>query len=208
MAARKKKEKGKLSGLNANGKPNAYWRRFKERLDAYEEVEIKDWKDEHLLAHILRRYKNMMGVEFTLSYSGAPTKCKEMYCVRRMVHFLSDEENRVFQKEYIDWIFDDVIIPTKAVIHSIAYFYTTELILKFKKDRRKKNTVTRATSLPEDYGKIVSEMELDIDTYGDLAFANIALEQSPDDEDLKEYVELFSRLKGVGFDISVLSSFG
>lgn len=203
--ATRKKQAGKLSGLNADGTPNAYWRRFKERLEAYEETPVADWKEEHMLGHILKRYREFMDVDFALSYSGPPTKCKEIYCIRRMILALGADDGPTV-KQYIDWIFDTKIIPQKTTISSIAYFFTTNIVLTFKKDMRKLSRVTRATELPENYQNIAVGLELDVKTYGDLAFAKVALEDDPDNEDLTTYVTLFNELKSVGFDESTLNS--
>lgn len=204
MAA-KKRTAGKLSGLKEDGLPNAYWRRFKDRLDNYSNIEIVDWKEDQFLGHILKRYKDCMGVDFGLSYSGPPTKCKEIYCVRRMILTLGTEDP-VKIKDYIDWIYDTIIIPQKVTISSIAYFFTTNFILKFKQDSRKKNRITRVTILPENYKNIVLELDLDVNTYGDLAFAKIAMDNDPGNEAYDVYGELFGKLKNVGFDESVLGT--
>lgn len=201
----RKKTKGRLSGLKADGKPNAYWRRFKERLDSYSEVEVSDWKEEHFLAHTLQRYKDYMGIEFSLSYSGPPTKCKEIYCIRRVVLALGTEDPVVI-KQYIDWVFDTVIIPTKAVFYSIAYFFTTSFILKFKAERRRQSRITRTSELPSEVKNIATDLEIDIKTYGDLAFARVAINNDPENEELEIYSRLFVMLKDIGFDEKVLTS--
>lgn len=203
--ATKKKQQGKLSGLTVDGTPNAYWRRFKERLEAYEDVPVKDWKEEQMLGHIIKRYKDVMEVDFALSYSGPPTKCKEIYCIRRTLLALGSDDGPTV-KQYIDWIFDTKIIPQKITISSIAFFFTTNLILTFKKEMRRQNRITRATELPEEYINVASSLALDVKTYGDLAFAKVALEDDPDNTDLAMYSNLFINLKDVGFDDSILGS--
>jgi hypothetical protein len=203
--ATRKKQQGKLSGLTADGTPNAYWRRFKERLEAYEDTPVADWKEEHMLGHILKRYKDVMEVDFALSYSGPPTKCKEIYCIRRTILALGADDGPTV-KQYIDWVFDTKILPQKMTISSIAFFFTTNLVLTFKKEMRRQNRVSRASELPEAYRNVVAALSLDVKTYGDLAFAKVALEDDPNNEDLKAYSDLFGKLKENGFDESVLKS--
>jgi hypothetical protein len=203
--ATRKKQQGKLSGLTVDGTPNAYWRRFKERLEAYEEVPVKDWKEEQMLGHIIKRYKDVMEVDFALSYSGPPTKCKEIYCLRRTILALGADDGPTV-KQYIDWVFDTKIIPQKMTISSIAFFFTTNLVLTFKKDMRKQNRISRATELPKEYSDIAIAFELDVKTYGDLAFAKVALEDDPNNEDLSVYSNLFGKLREIGFDDIVLGS--
>lgn len=201
----RKKVKGKLSGLNADGSPNAYWRRFKERLDKYNETPPKEWTAEHVLGHILKRYKEQMGIDFALSYSGPPTKCKEIYCVKRTLLALGTEDGE-FAKNYIDWVFDTIIIPGKVTISSIAYFFTTNFVLKFKAEQRRRSRITRATELPSNIKTVVENLSLDVKTYGDLAFAKVAIEDDPENEELSMYFRLFTDLKTQGFDDTVLNT--
>jgi hypothetical protein len=193
------------SGLKLDHTPNAHWRKFKERLDNYDQTPPSQWTKEHILGHILQRYKDVVGVEFALSYSGAPTKCKEIFCIRRVLLRLGTEDGEV-AKKYIDWVFDTIIIPQKVTISSVAYFLTSNLVLKFKGEFRKQSRITRATKLPEPWGEVASNLSLDVKTYGDLAFAKLAMENDPYDDDLKAYFDLFRRLKEVGFDETMLSS--
>jgi hypothetical protein len=193
------------SGIKDDGDPNAYWRKFKDRLDSYADTPIANWKNEHFLGHILKRYKDEMKVDFGLSYSGPPTKCKEIYCVRRMVLALGTDNPHTI-KEYIDWVFDKNIIPSKVIISSIAFFFATGLILNFKAELRKRARITRATELPSEIQNLAVGLELDIRTYGDLAFAKVALEDDPENEDLDIYSHLFVQLREMGFDEDVLST--
>lgn len=193
------------SGLKLDHTPNAHWRKFKERLDNYDQTPVSEWKKEHILGHILKRYKDVVGVEFSLSYSGPPTKCKEIYCIRRILLQLGTEDG-VVAKKYIDWVFDNVIIPQKVTFNSIGYFLTTNLILKFKAELRRQSRITRATELPEQFKDVAYNLSLDVRTYGDLAFAKVAIDDDPENDNLKAYFELFMHLKEAGFDDAVLSS--
>ncbi len=195
----------KPSGIKDDGDPNAYWRRFKQRLDSYADIPLSDWKQEQILGHILKRWKDHAGMEYPLSYSGPPTKCKEIYCVRRTMLMLGTENPHIL-KEYVDWIFDTKIIPGKVELTSIAYFFVSGFILNFKAELRKRARISRATELPPEIQNVAIGLELDIRTYGDLAFAKVALEDDPENEELDIYSHLFIKLKEMGFDEDVLSS--
>jgi hypothetical protein len=197
-----KKEKGKLSGLKTDGTPNTYWRKFKERLEVYDNIPVSNWKDENFLGHILRRYKEVPGIvtDFALSYSGPPTKCKEIYCIRRMALTLGTEDPECI-KAYLDWVFDNIIIPGKVIISSVAYFFTNSFIISFKKDYRKDNVITRASKIPDNCFNIIQQSGLELSTYGDLAFAKLAIEQDPANEDYIPYIKLFEQLKNNGLDV-------
>jgi hypothetical protein len=206
MAAKKRKrKKGQLSGLKADGTPNAYWRRFKERLATYDQTPVDQWKDEQVLAHILRRYKDYTGIDFSLSHSGAPTKCQEMYCVRRMRIALGTEEGAIL-KQYVDWVFDNIIQPQNIDITSIAFFFTGKFVWKFKAELRKNSRITRSTELPPHYQAIAHELSANVTTYGELAFAKLAVDADPNNQAYSKYVNLFDKLKEVGFDDHILTN--
>jgi hypothetical protein len=196
------KRVGKLSGLKQDGLPNAYWRKFKERLNLYIETPIEQWKEEHFLGYILNKYKEQMDAEYPLSYSGPPTKSKEIYCIRRMILGLGTE-NPVIIKAYIDWVFETKI-QQKVIVSSIAFFFTTDFILKFKQFQRQKNKVTRVTQLPDNYKCLAESLEIEINTYGDLAFAKVAIENDPQNELYTPYQHLFAELVKLGFNEKLL----
>lgn len=200
MAETNKKIK-KPSGLKSDGTPNAYWRKFKERLDSYDSEAPSSWKAEDALAHILRRYRDYTGSDFSLSYSGPPTKCKEMFCVRRMIAHLGTEDGNTI-KNYIDWIYDKVIIDKNMDVESMAFFFHSSFISKFKAENRKKNKITRATLLSPRLAEAVQSFGLELSTYGDLAFAKMALDNDP--EDNEEYKPLFVKLDEIGFNEGIL----
>lgn len=200
-----KREKGKLSGLKADGKPNAYWRKFIQRLSDHDSLPVEEWKEEQFLGYIVKRYKDVENVDFTFSFSGSPSRCKEIYCIRRMLSILNiDDSTKV--KQYIDWVYDENIIPKKYSITSIGFFFTTNLILRFKQEMRKRNKITRATELPNNIQTLVKNLSLDVKTYGDLAFAKIAIEDDPNNEDLQIFSNLFFELKNQGFDNNILNN--
>lgn len=195
----------KIKGLNKDGTISLPWRKFKSRLDFYADDQIDNWNEYNFLGHILKRYKDYMGIEFTLSYSGAPSKCSEMYCVKRMILALAAPNNQTV-KDYIDFVFDTYVIPSKVTITSMAYFFTTNFIFDFKKKFRKDSVITRSTELPEKYKDIIDGLKVasGIDTYGDLAFVKLSIKEFPSSGDAKKYENMFDELKSVGFDDSIL----
>lgn len=191
----------KPSGIKKNGNPNAFWRRFKERLDNYDSVPVSEWGPENVLGHILRRYKERYNLEWTLSYSRPPTKCQEIYCVKRMISSLGTEDGAIL-KQYVDWMFDDYL--KKNSLNSLGLFFHRGMIGKFKTQYRKSNTVIRSTQLPAPYSEIVEGLGLPIYTYGDLAFAKMAVDGEPNE--YPDYVILLKRLQEAGFDNSLLDN--
>lgn len=195
----------RATGIKQDGAPNAWWRRFKERLDAYDSVPVDQWTAEHVLGHILKRYRDFYGVDFTLSYTRSPTKSSEMYCVKRMMAALGSESGEL-AKQYIDWVFDNAIEPKNTNIRSVAFFFTGTLILRFKSEYRKMMTITRTTPLPAEWVNIGVDLGVTISTYGDLAFAKMTLDYQDDEEVSGPYLDLFRKLKDKGFDPKVLEN--
>jgi hypothetical protein len=201
--ARRKGQIGKLSGLNKDGNPNAHWKKFKERLSKYNETSVSDWKPEHALGHFIYRYQAHYDVDFTYSYSGAPGRSSEMYSIKRVIASLGTDSGEMI-KDYIDWAFDKVIIPRKIQLSSIGFLFSVNLIRQFKAVYKKNKRISRTTQLPEQYETIASDLKVPVYTYGDLAFAKMAIDSSPDD--YPEYQTLFRQLRDNGFDDSVLNT--
>jgi hypothetical protein len=193
----------KIKGLKEDGSISGPWRNFKARLDLYADVPISEWNEYNFLGHILKRYKDYMGMEFSLSYIGAPSKSKELYCIKRMVLYLGSSDNQTI-KDYIDFVYNSYIIPGKVSVSSLAYFFTANFMFEFKKKLRRDSKITRATKLPDSYKNILENLSIDVNTYGDLAFAKIAIDNDPGNNDLAIYSKMFNELKNIGFDDSVL----
>lgn len=196
----------KPSGLKRDGTPNSSWRKFKERLEIFDKIPLKEWKYEEVLGYIFKRYSSIYDIDFSLSYSGPPSKCSEIYCIKRMMSVLGTEDPKM-SKDFIDWTFDTIIIPKKMQIESLAFFFTTKLIREFKSKFKKSKKITRSTQVPSSIEKIIEDMGFDdIVTYGDLAFAKKAIEMNPDNQAYKPYFKLFDELGNSDFDIKILES--
>lgn len=190
----------KPSGLKNDGTPNVAWRKFKERLEEFDKTPPENWAPEHILGYLLDRYQSVYEMSFSLSYSGPPSKCSEMYCVKRMLTTIGTEKGNL-AKEYVDWVFEKKIIPNKIAIKSLAFFFTSGLCNEFKSVFKKRNKITRSTQLPQYLLDITNKLQLN--TYGDLAFAKLALDSDPEREDLNN---LFRELENAGFNEMVLQA--
>lgn len=194
----------KPSGIKNDGTPNVPWNKFQKRLSVYNLASIQDWKPEHFLGHILKRYIDVYGINYSLSYSGPPSKCSEIYCIKRMMSFLGGENpDPLMVKEYIDWTYDSIIIPKKMQVESLALFFSSKLIREFKSKYKKSKKITRSTTIPPQYQDFIHGLGYDdISTYGDLAFIKMALDQSQDYN--QDYRNLFIELTSRGFDTGQL----
>lgn len=203
MAKRKVTKIRKVKGINQDGTPNAFWKKFKAKLALYDQEPVSDWTEVNLLGHLLKRYRDYMGTEYTFQYNSAPGKCRELYCIKRTISLLDINDNQKI-KDYIDFVYDTYIIPSKVTINTLAYFFTANFIFEFKKKLHQASIVRRTSELPPPYKKVLSDLGIDLATYGDLAFAKVAIDNDPNNSDLGTYVSMFSELKTIGFDIGVL----
>jgi len=190
----------KLSGLKADGTPNAYWRRFKERLATFDQTPLDEWGEEQILGYLLKRLSDHYKIEFALSYQGAPTKSPEMYCVRRMMYFVGSQKGWII-KDYIDWVFDTIIAPQKTKVDTLAFFFTKKICQRYRGVFAERQKITRSTELPPNYKKEAEDANLFINTYGELAFAKMALDADPERQDIKN---LFVHLEDLGFSTAIL----
>ncbi len=194
----------KPSGIKHDGTPNAHWRKFEQRLKAFADIPLSEWKEEEILGYLLKRYTEHYQIDWALSYSGPPSRCAEMYIVRRTMTAVGTQKASIM-KQYIDWVFDKDIIPKRKQISSLAYFFAPGLCNQFRAEFRKNSTITRTTELPQDYATIVNGLQLSLNTYGDLAFARMAI-QGQSDDTMAPYVLLFNQLRDLGFNESILET--
>lgn len=201
--AETRKKVGKLSGLKISGEPNAAWKKFKQKLEIYDSIPISEWKFDNLFGYFVKRYQDQMKSNFPLSYVGPPSKCQEIYCTRRMMLSLGIEDFSL-AKDYIDFVFDQFVIPKNITISSIGILLTESFIQKFKTKIRASKKITRSTQLPSDYETVINDLNLSVYTYGDLAFAKLAIDENPNNEDYIVYQQLFDQLELIGFDKYIL----
>lgn len=210
--ARKRKQKSitlvpdkvkKPSGLKADGTPNLHWQKFEERLKSIDTVPLENWKEEEALGYLLKKYKEHYKIDFALSYSGAPGKSGEMYCVRRIFTAIGTQKAWIV-KNYIDWVFEKIITPQNVPVKSLAYFFTHSLCEQYRTIFRKRLVITRTTELPPDYLAVINKLNIRCQTYGDLAFIKLSVDQNPD----SPYRNLFDELNEVGFDSNILQTLG
>jgi len=193
----------KPSGLKVDGTPNVPWQKFQNKLRDYNSTPVDEWKEVNILGYLLSKYKDQYEIEYGLSYSGPPSKCSEMYVIKRMMTTIGTERGAICQ-DYINWVFETHIAPSNKEIVSLAYFFNKGIISKYRAIFKTRLKVTKTTALPAKYLEQISILELSISTYGDLAFAKMAVDSSP--EDYPEYSTLFDNLKAAGINTTILNT--
>ena len=179
------------------------WQKFLAKFDEIESLRTSQWKEVHFLGYICARYKTLYGKSFALSYKGAPSKCPEMYLVRKMIAMLGTSNPHTI-KAYIDWAFEKKIIPNGVRFKGIGFFTTPNFGNEFHLEREKKSKIEKTTELPEEYKQAATTLNLYVCTYGDLAFIKMALDQDPSSEARAPYRTLFHDLMALGFEPAVL----
>lgn len=191
----------KPKSLKKDGTINAHWTKFKIRLENYSDTPIANWKPENVLGYILKTYKDKFGIEYTLSLSGAPSRCPEMYCVKRMLAILNCTDHEI-TKLYIDWV-----IKSVDSIKSLALFFHRNMVDRFKNDHRdmfRSTIIARSTVLPNHYLSVAQEFDVAVSTYGDLAFAKMAVDNNPGN--YPNYALCLRKIQEMGFNLSVLET--
>lgn len=181
------------------------WQKFLAKFKEIETLPVADWKEPHLLGYFCQRYEKYYEQKFALSFRGAPSKCNEIYMIKKTMAMLNTIDVTIVH-QYIDWIFDQKIIPSKIKIRSIGFLTTPGFGNEFNQYRAKKEKIIKSTELPIKYQKIADKFDLPVSTYGDLAFIKMALDQSPDSEARAPYKLLFHDLIALGFEPTILNT--
>jgi hypothetical protein len=179
------------------------WQKFLKRFDEINDLQVSKWAEIHVLAYICKRYREHYGRNYSITIKGAPSKSPDMYLIKRMMATLNTTNMKVV-KEYVDWIFDVKIIPKRKRIRTLAFFVSPGLGNEFHFYYAEKNKITRSTVLPDEYKALAVALEVNINTYGELAFIKMALDQAPNSESRQKYKRLLLHLKSLGFEESQL----
>lgn len=181
------------------------WQKFLAKFEEINNLPVEQWKEAHLLGYFCKRYETLYEQKYALSFKGAPSRCTEIYMIKRTMAMLDTTDPEVV-KHYIDWIFDQKIIPNKMRIRTIGFLTTPGFGNVYNQYRSKKEKITKSTELPQQYKAIVDELNVDASTYGDLAFIRMALEKSSNTSSMEPYLVLFNRLKELNFKPETLDS--
>jgi hypothetical protein len=181
------------------------WQKFLAKFKEIDNLPIAEWKEPHVLGYFCQRFETYYEQKFALSFRGAPSKCNEIYMIKKTMAMLNTTDMSVI-RSYIDWIFDQKIIPGKIKIRSIGFLTTPGFGNEFNQYRAKKEKIIKSTELPARYRKVADDLDLPVATYGDLAFIKMALEQSPDSDARAPYKILFHDLIALGFEPTILNT--
>jgi len=205
-AEEKKIKKPRKMGVNKTGELSAWWVKFFERLRGFDALEVSKWADQEILGYLCSKYEKLYGHSFSFSLKGSPSRCDEMFAIKK-IKIVLNNDNPKFIKDYIDWVFEKKLEGKQIRIVSMKYFMTPGLCNEFKHHHIRKNKISRATQLPDDIAKaLAEENHSEIVTYGDLAFIKMAVESSPDADEMKEYKDLLNLVERHCLDLKILNT--
>lgn len=181
--------------------PNDKYQKFFDKFSEIDTLEVEQWKIAHLLGYFCKKYKETYNDDYTWKFNNpSPTKCFEVWQMNTLAARLS--ANPKILKEYIDWAYKNLVPRAKRRLTSISFMTKDEIVIGYKMNvllAGKKNlNVDRSTLLPENYKAAFEEINIFVQTYGDLAF----LSQMEQTEELKS---TFEKIYALGFDKDIIS---
>ena len=185
--------------------PSKWWQNFFKKFDEIDEKKVSKWKEVHQLSHFSRRYEDLYGRRYAFSLRGRPGNCTEIVFIKKIGAMLSTSNQKTI-KEYIDWVFDNKIIPKNKKIKKLSFFMVDGFGNEFLAFKENQKRVERSTELPADYLSLIESMGLSAYTYGDLEFIRMSVNQNPDDESKLIYRKLLDKLYAVGLDNKLLDN--
>ena len=115
------------------------WQKFLAKFAEIDSLSVKDWKEPHLLGYFCKRYEEHYQCKFALSFRGAPSRCNEIYMIKKTMAML-DTTDAAVVRSYFDWLFDQKIIPSKIKIRSIGFLTTPGFGNEFNIFKNKKRS--------------------------------------------------------------------
>lgn len=197
-----KHDKDEETGGILQNVPNEKYRKFFEKFAEIENIDVSQWKVAHLLGYFCKKYKDHYKVDYSWKFNNeAPTKCFEVWQMNVLGSKMSTSPKII--KEYIDWVFVNIVPKAARKLRSISFLTAEETVNNYKINilfAGKKNlSVDRSTELPAEYQVIFEQAGSSIKSYGDLAFITQMLDMP---ESLKTAVQ---KIESMGFDKSILS---
>jgi hypothetical protein len=174
------------------------WETFFKKLSLHDSTSVEKWKEYQILGYLISRLERYLQRKFAFTLSGQPSKCPEMFFIKKIIYSLDTKDPEAI-KNYIDWVFDTKIIPSKVKLRSVGYFHSSVFANQFLDEVKKSKQITRTTPIPEEYRVIVNFFKAPVETFGDLAFVKKVIESNPEDEDSQQFKKMFINLISIGF---------
>ena len=184
------------------------WQKF---LDKFKDIESEPfkskvflWRQEHMLAYMCKRFEMLYGHKFSIAMDKSPTKCTEMVFVRKMISSLGTTD-MVKVKNYVDWVYDTKVIPNNKKLTKFSYFMSQGFCNEFNFKQVEQKIIKRSTELPPTYKAIAANLNVSVNTYGDLAFIKMAADKAKGDL-ANINVQFLENIKTLGFEVQMLET--
>lgn len=189
--------------INLKEAPSVFYTKFFNRFNEIDTVPIKDWEAVHLISYFCKKYEQHYGLKYTFKFNAAPSKSYEVMQIKRISNMMTSDPEVL--KNYIDHIFEEIVVQKKKRITSIALLSNTDIVNNYKfkylfnkQGNDKMINVDRSTILSEDILNTIRSYGVEeINTYGELAFAYASNND--------KYKLAISAIIGEGFDVNILS---
>ena len=182
--------------------PNDKYKKFFNKFDETETLEVAQWKVAHLLGYFTKKYKEVYKTDYSWKFNNpSPSKCFEVWQINTLAARLS--ANPQILKDYIDWAFTTIVPKAKRRLTSISFMTREEVVNDYKLSvllaGQKSLNVDRSTTLPTTYQNVIKELtNLSIKTYGEMAFIS-QMDPLPDN-----ISQALHKITEMGFDREVL----
>lgn len=182
--------------------PNDKYKKFFDKFSEIETLDVSQWKVVHLLSYFCKKYKETYKVNYSWKFNNpAPSKCFEVWQMGVLSSKLSAQPKIL--KEYIDWVFDNIVPQAKRKLTSISFLTKEDTVNNYKLNvlfaGQKGSNVDRSTLLSPDYRDLLMYVtDKKITTYGELAFL-VQMEPIPD-----KLKAALNQMVNTGFDLDVL----
>jgi hypothetical protein len=169
--------------------------KFFAQFSEIETLPVSSWKIVHLVSYFVKRYKAHYDVDYTMRMNHkSVSKCYEVWQISKLTQMMT--KNPEILKDYIDWIFDKKVIAKKKRITSLAIFTDADNINEYKWNVLNAKHIDRSTKLPEKYMEVIRKIDDNINTFGDLVFAQRSTNV--------KYVDMIQSLVNIGLKIEDL----
>lgn len=202
MASSSKKAKKEQESLGGElgDYPNEKYRKFHEQFPQIETLDVAEWKSVHVLAYFVKRYEAHFQKKYEFKFnSPSPASCFEIFQIKKLGVLLSSSPKVC--RDYIDWIFDQSR-AVQAKRRTISFITEENTVMYYKNNillAGKKNlNVDRSTQLPLNFRAVFQEIDITVQSYGELAFL-FHMERTP------QLQTAFDKIKELGFDEEIVS---
>jgi hypothetical protein len=179
--------------------PNEKYQKLFDRFKEINTISVAEWRSLHLLSYFTKKYKETYNTDYAFKFNTPnPSKCFEIWQVNSLIAKTSSNPQIV--KDYIDWVFINIVPKAKRKLTSISFLNNEETLTYYKMNimfAGQTTNINRDTILPTNYKNILTTYNFNINNYGELAFLS--------QMEMKDNIKIvFEELIKLGLDKQIL----